>query len=172
MHWHWKFHNRWPNNLACIKIVPKNHELGWFTRLFWLSYFIEPLQKIVLTQYSKNKTNKVNACLSEFHLFSVIAESDTAFFHILYNDSYLCEEWKERHPNMVDDISSKFLQLRFISLEVASLHLNLTNSVQLFIDFCFSFYFFPASSARGLVWLWSIFALLRGTFSGGSSYQI
>ncbi|KAI5448372.1 hypothetical protein KIW84_015697 [Lathyrus oleraceus] len=32
--------------------------------------------------------------------------------------SYLCEEWKERHPNMVDDISSKFLQLRFISLEL------------------------------------------------------
>ncbi|CAK8530321.1 unnamed protein product [Lathyrus sativus] len=32
--------------------------------------------------------------------------------------SYLCEEWKERHPNMVDDVSSKFLQLRFISLEL------------------------------------------------------
>ncbi|XP_012568674.1 probable ubiquitin-like-specific protease 2A isoform X2 [Cicer arietinum] len=32
--------------------------------------------------------------------------------------SYLCEEWKERHSNMVDDFSSKFLQLRFISLEL------------------------------------------------------
>ncbi|XP_027355302.1 probable ubiquitin-like-specific protease 2A isoform X2 [Abrus precatorius] len=32
--------------------------------------------------------------------------------------SYLCEEWKERHCNVVDDISSKFLHLRFISLEL------------------------------------------------------
>ncbi|KAK7412170.1 hypothetical protein VNO78_03619 [Psophocarpus tetragonolobus] len=32
--------------------------------------------------------------------------------------SYLCEEWKERHSNVLDDISSKFLHLRFISLEL------------------------------------------------------
>ncbi|KAK7331759.1 hypothetical protein VNO80_28498 [Phaseolus coccineus] len=32
--------------------------------------------------------------------------------------SYLCEEWKERHSNVVDDVSSKFLQMRFISLEL------------------------------------------------------
>ncbi|KAG4948315.1 hypothetical protein JHK86_041554 [Glycine max] len=32
--------------------------------------------------------------------------------------SYLCEEWKERHSNVVDDVSSKFLHLRFISLEL------------------------------------------------------
>ncbi|KAJ1434905.1 Ulp1 protease family, C-terminal catalytic domain [Sesbania bispinosa] len=32
--------------------------------------------------------------------------------------SYLCEEWKERHANVVDDVSSKFLHLRFISLEL------------------------------------------------------
>ncbi|TKY71508.1 ubiquitin-specific protease 2B [Spatholobus suberectus] len=32
--------------------------------------------------------------------------------------SYLCEEWKERHKNVVDDVSSKFSHLRFISLEL------------------------------------------------------
>ncbi|KAK7246708.1 hypothetical protein RIF29_41578 [Crotalaria pallida] len=32
--------------------------------------------------------------------------------------SYLCEEWKERHSNVVDDVASKFLHLRFISLEL------------------------------------------------------
>ncbi|WVY92773.1 hypothetical protein V8G54_031861 [Vigna mungo] len=32
--------------------------------------------------------------------------------------SYLCEEWKERHGNVVDDVSSKFLHMRFISLEL------------------------------------------------------
>ncbi|KAL2342056.1 hypothetical protein Fmac_009996 [Flemingia macrophylla] len=32
--------------------------------------------------------------------------------------SYLCEEWKERHSNEMDDVSSKFLHMRFISLEL------------------------------------------------------
>ncbi|XP_020220858.1 probable ubiquitin-like-specific protease 2A isoform X2 [Cajanus cajan] len=32
--------------------------------------------------------------------------------------SYLCEEWKERHSNVVDDVSSKFLHMRFISVEL------------------------------------------------------
>ncbi|KAK4271319.1 hypothetical protein QN277_020030 [Acacia crassicarpa] len=32
--------------------------------------------------------------------------------------SYLCEEWKERHQDMADDVSSKFLHLRFVSLEL------------------------------------------------------
>jgi hypothetical protein len=97
----------------------------------------------------KMKLNKVKAFLSGFHLLSVIAESDSSFFHILWNYSYLREEWKERHSNMVDDFSSKFLQLRFISLEVISLHTNLTNSVQIFIDFCFSFpIFFSCLSRR------------------------
>ncbi|XP_019059259.1 PREDICTED: probable ubiquitin-like-specific protease 2B isoform X2 [Tarenaya hassleriana] len=32
--------------------------------------------------------------------------------------SYLCEEWKERHKETPDDISSKFLNLRFVSLEL------------------------------------------------------
>ncbi|CAF2107978.1 probable ubiquitin-like-specific protease 2B isoform X2 [Brassica napus] len=32
--------------------------------------------------------------------------------------SYLCEEWKERHKDTPDDISSKFMNLRFVSLEL------------------------------------------------------
>ncbi|KAJ0078391.1 hypothetical protein Patl1_37127 [Pistacia atlantica] len=31
---------------------------------------------------------------------------------------YLCEEWKEKHNNTSDDVPSKFLQLRFVSLEL------------------------------------------------------
>ncbi|XP_031263904.1 probable ubiquitin-like-specific protease 2A isoform X2 [Pistacia vera] len=32
--------------------------------------------------------------------------------------SYLSEEWKEKHNNTSDDVPSKFLQLRFVSLEL------------------------------------------------------
>ncbi|CAA7022769.1 unnamed protein product [Microthlaspi erraticum] len=32
--------------------------------------------------------------------------------------SYLCEEWKERHKDTSDDISSRFMNLRFVSLEL------------------------------------------------------
>ncbi|KAL5855045.1 hypothetical protein ACOSQ4_004847 [Xanthoceras sorbifolium] len=32
--------------------------------------------------------------------------------------SYLCEEWKERHDNIEDDIPSKFSSLRFVPLEL------------------------------------------------------
>ncbi|KAL0772917.1 hypothetical protein Bca101_038068 [Brassica carinata] len=32
--------------------------------------------------------------------------------------SYLCEEWKERHKGTSDDISTRFMNLRFVSLEV------------------------------------------------------
>jgi len=32
--------------------------------------------------------------------------------------SYLWEEWKERHPEAASDNSDKFLNLRFVSLEV------------------------------------------------------
>ncbi|XP_078158953.1 uncharacterized protein LOC144554510 isoform X1 [Carex rostrata] len=32
--------------------------------------------------------------------------------------SYLWEEWKERHPELTEDNSSKFLNLRFVSLEL------------------------------------------------------
>ncbi|KAJ0235912.1 ubiquitin-like-specific protease 2B [Hirschfeldia incana] len=32
--------------------------------------------------------------------------------------SYLCEEWKERHKDTSDDISTRFMNLRFVSLEL------------------------------------------------------
>ncbi|KAF8108020.1 hypothetical protein N665_0115s0034 [Sinapis alba] len=32
--------------------------------------------------------------------------------------SYLCEEWKERHKETSDEISSRFMNLRFVSLEL------------------------------------------------------
>jgi sentrin-specific protease 7 len=72
----------------------------------------------------------------------LLSESDVAFFHISGNDRYLCEEWKERHPNSLGDSSSKFLKMKLVPLKVSFLQTNLTNSVELFIDFCFSFPFF------------------------------
>lgn len=35
----------------------------------------------------------------------------------------MCEEWKERHKETSDDISSRFMNLRFVSLEVWPLKL-------------------------------------------------
>jgi hypothetical protein len=34
--------------------------------------------------------------------------------------SYLWEEWKEKHPESAVDNSDKFLNLRFVSLEVCA----------------------------------------------------
>lgn len=43
-------------------------------------------------------------------------------------NSYLCEEWKERHKDTSEDVSSKFLNLRFIPLEVLKLILHFWGS--------------------------------------------
>jgi hypothetical protein len=42
----------------------------------------------------------------------------TIFYSTCY--SYLWEEWKEKHPESAADNSDKFLNLRFVSLEVCA----------------------------------------------------
>lgn len=46
------------------------------------------------------------------------------------NNSYLMEEWKVRHKDASEDLSSKFLTLRFMQLEV--LHLSLDFRIELY----------------------------------------
>ncbi|XP_015893774.3 probable ubiquitin-like-specific protease 2A isoform X2 [Ziziphus jujuba] len=51
--------------------------------------------------------------------------------------SYLCEEWKERHSGTAEDISSKFLELRFVPLEQENSFdcgLFLLHYVELFLE--------------------------------------
>lgn len=50
------------------------------------------------------------------------------FIHLM--NSYLCEEWKERHKDTSEDVSSKFLNLRFIPLEVLNLILHICGSLK------------------------------------------
>lgn len=50
------------------------------------------------------------------------------FIHLM--NSYLCEEWKERHKDTSEDVSSKFLNLRFIPLEVLKLILHFWGSLK------------------------------------------
>lgn len=50
------------------------------------------------------------------------------FIHLM--NSYLCEEWKERHKDTSEDVSSKFLNLRFIPLEVLKLILYFWGSLK------------------------------------------
>jgi len=92
----------------------------------------------------------------------LLSEFDIAFFHIPWNDSFLCEEWKKRHPdNSLDD---KFLQMSFVSLEVSFLQTNLTISVELFIDFCFSFPFFSSCLSRRMAMIVICFCFTMRNF--------
>ena len=54
------------------------------------------------------------------------------FISFLWEDSYLWEEWKARHEEPSEDISLKFLSLRFVPLEV-SLSLSLQRSLSIYI---------------------------------------
>lgn len=81
----------------------------------------------ICIKFSRKETqfDQAKLLLVDFICFLLLhAESDCGFFYILSNNSYLYEEWKERHSNVVDDVS-KFLHLRFISLEVFSFHMNI-----------------------------------------------
>lgn len=54
--------------------------------------------------------------------FSEVTSCKTLAYSLQpWNDSYLWEEWKERQKETREDISSKFLNLRFVSLEVLPL---------------------------------------------------
>lgn len=54
--------------------------------------------------------------------------------------SYLWEEWKERHPESALDISDKFLNLRFVSLEVCE-HQLLVSSLMCFCKIVVEYFY-------------------------------
>lgn len=71
------------------------------------------------------------------------------------NDSYLWEEWKERHKETSEDLSSKFLNLRFVSLEVVliSVYYLATLEYSLGIRILNIFlYLFGVQEAVGILW--------------------
>ncbi|KAK2393272.1 Cysteine proteinases superfamily protein [Trifolium repens] len=88
-------------------LIPINYSLHWS-----LIVICHPGEVSCFKDEEINESSKVPCIL---HLDS-LKGSHKGLKNLF--QSYLREEWKERHSNMVDDFSSKFLQLRFISLEL------------------------------------------------------
>ncbi|WOL01399.1 hypothetical protein Cni_G10115 [Canna indica] len=86
--------------------IPVNFNLHWS-----LLVICHP-GEIVKSEDSETDCNKVPCIL---HMDS-IKGSHSGLKNII--QSYIWEEWKERHPEASEDDSSKFLNLRFVSLEV------------------------------------------------------
>ena len=61
-----------------------------------------------------------------FHMFlawtndphAIDTDFDQIFMSFSWDCSYLYEEWKERHSGTTEDVSSKFLNLKFLPLKV------------------------------------------------------
>jgi hypothetical protein len=59
--------------------------------------------------------------LTTCNLFYNFLKATSCYLYVTFmhgNDSYLWEEWKERQKGSSEDMSSKFLNLRFVPLEV------------------------------------------------------
>ncbi|PON37511.1 Ulp1 protease family, C-terminal catalytic domain containing protein [Parasponia andersonii] len=89
--------------------IPVNYSLHW--SLLVICHPGEAPNLEVLDEESEG-TSKVPCIL---HMDS-IKGSHKGLKNLM--QSYLCEEWKERHSGRTEDVSSKFLNLRFISLEL------------------------------------------------------
>ncbi|XP_068497180.1 probable ubiquitin-like-specific protease 2A isoform X2 [Phaseolus vulgaris] len=88
-------------------LIPINYSLHWS-----LIVICHPGEVTCCQDEEINESSKVPCIL---HMDS-LKGSHKGLKNVF--QSYLCEEWKERHSNVVDDVSSKFLQMRFISLEL------------------------------------------------------
>ncbi|KAK7302577.1 hypothetical protein RJT34_13469 [Clitoria ternatea] len=88
-------------------LIPVNYSLHWS-----LIVICHPGEMTCFTDEEIKKSSKVPCVL---HMDS-LRGSHKGLKNLF--QSYLCEEWKERHSNMVDDVSSKFLHMRFVSLEL------------------------------------------------------
>ncbi|CAH2038454.1 unnamed protein product [Thlaspi arvense] len=87
--------------------VPVNYNLHWS-----LIVICHPGEVANCTDLNLDDSTKVPCIL---HMDS-IKGSHAGLKNLV--QSYLCEEWKERHKEASDDISSKFMNLRFVSLEL------------------------------------------------------
>ncbi|KAF2556272.1 hypothetical protein F2Q68_00013126 [Brassica cretica] len=87
--------------------VPVNFNLHWS-----LIVICHPGEVATCTDLDFDDSTKVPCIL---HMDS-IKGSHAGLKNLV--QSYLCEEWKERHKETSDDISSRFMDLRFVSLEL------------------------------------------------------
>ncbi|ESQ35898.1 hypothetical protein EUTSA_v10006645mg [Eutrema salsugineum] len=87
--------------------VPVNFNLHWS-----LIVICHPGEVANYTELDLDDSTKVPCIL---HMDS-IKGSHAGLKNLV--QSYLCEEWKERHKDTSDEISSRFMNLRFVSLEL------------------------------------------------------
>ncbi|KAM6576488.1 hypothetical protein CsatB_028325 [Cannabis sativa] len=87
--------------------IPVNYSLHWSVLVI-----CHPGEVHNLKGEESEATSKVPCIL---HMDS-IKESHKGLKNLI--QSYLCEEWKERHGGAAEDVSSKFLKLRFVPLEL------------------------------------------------------
>ncbi|CAD5312236.1 unnamed protein product [Arabidopsis thaliana] len=87
--------------------VPVNYNLHWS-----LIVICHPGEVANRTDLDLDDSKKVPCIL---HMDS-IKGSHAGLKNLV--QTYLCEEWKERHKETSDDISSRFMNLRFVSLEL------------------------------------------------------
>uniref|UniRef100_M4DU03 Ubiquitin-like protease family profile domain-containing protein n=1 Tax=Brassica campestris TaxID=3711 RepID=M4DU03_BRACM len=75
--------------------------------------FDEPFEEVI---YPKGDPDAVSICKRDVELLQPETFVNDTIIDFYIN--YLCEEWKERHKETSDDISSRFMDLRFVSLEL------------------------------------------------------
>ncbi|KAH1156504.1 hypothetical protein AAZX31_18G260600 [Glycine max] len=88
--------------------IPINYSLHWS-----LIVICHPAEVMTCYRDEETKGSPKEACI--LHM-----DSRKGIHQDLHNvfQSYLCEEWKERHNNVRDDVSSIFLDLPFVPLEL------------------------------------------------------
>ncbi|KAG4937599.1 hypothetical protein JHK85_052518 [Glycine max] len=88
--------------------IPINYSLHWS-----LIVICHPAEVMTCYRDEETKGSPKEACI--LHM-----DSRKGIHVHLQNvfQSYLCEEWKERHNNVRDDVSPKFLDLPFVPLEL------------------------------------------------------
>ncbi|XP_028215735.1 probable disease resistance protein At4g27220 [Glycine soja] len=88
--------------------IPINYSLHWS-----LIVICHPAEVMTCYRDEETKGSPKEACI--LHM-----DSRKGIHQDLHNvfQSYLCEEWKERHNNVRDDVSSIFLDLPFLPLEL------------------------------------------------------
>ncbi|KAF4388201.1 hypothetical protein G4B88_021897 [Cannabis sativa] len=98
---------KWTRKVNLLKKTSYSFRLHWSVLVI-----CHPGEVHNLKGEESEATSKVPCIL---HMDS-IKESHKGLKNLI--QSYLCEEWKERHGGAAEDVSSKFLKLRFVPLEL------------------------------------------------------
>lgn len=102
-----------------VQNIPLMNDNHWLKVETNSTYWLLILKYIVTMQWSpEGKLNLSFCCSGSWSHLHVIINSPIA-------DSYLSEEWKERHRKTADDVPSKNLHLQYVPLEVLLLFVSL-----------------------------------------------